>query len=66
MTVGVGMTAPPVGLNVYVVNSIAREVPMGQTYRHVLPFLASDVLRTLGVLFFPPLSLGLVALLFAR
>lgn len=66
MTVGVGMTAPPVGLNVYVVNSIAREVPMGQTYRHVFPFLASDVLRTLCVLFFPGLSLWLVGVLFAR
>ncbi len=66
MTVGIGMTAPPVGLNVYVVNSIARDVPMNDTYRNVFPFLASDVLRTLCVLFFPSLSLGLVALLFAR
>src|SRR5262249_38427423 len=31
MTVGIGMTAPPVGLNVYVVNSVARDVPMGDT-----------------------------------
>jgi C4-dicarboxylate transporter DctM subunit len=64
MTVGIGMTAPPVGLNVYVVNSIARDVPMSETYKGVWPFLASDVLRMLVLLFFPGLTLGFVALFF--
>ncbi len=64
MTVGIGMTMPPVGLNVYVVNSIARDVPMAETYKGVWPFLASDVLRMLLLLFFPSLTLGFVALFF--
>ena len=64
MTVGIGMTMPPVGLNVYVVNSIARDVPMSETYKGVWPFLASDVLRMLLLLFFPSLTLGFVALFF--
>ena len=64
MTVGVGLVAPPVGLNVYVVNGIARDVPMNETYKGVLPFLASDFLRIVVLLFFPVLSLGLVRLLF--
>jgi tripartite ATP-independent transporter DctM subunit len=64
MTVGIGMTAPPVGLNVYVVNSIAKDVPMGETYKGVFPFLATDVLRTLAMLFFPGLCLGLVELFY--
>jgi C4-dicarboxylate transporter, DctM subunit len=64
MTVGIGMTAPPVGLNVYVVNSIARDVPMGETYRGVLPFLATDLLRLAALLAFPGLALGAVALFF--
>ncbi len=64
MTVGIGLIAPPVGLNVYVVNSIARDVPMSETYKGVFPFLASDVLRVLVLLFFPSLSLGLVTWLF--
>jgi C4-dicarboxylate transporter DctM subunit len=64
MTVGIGMTAPPVGLNVYVVNSIAKDVPMSETYKGVLPFLATDVIRTLAMLFFPVLCLGLVQALF--
>jgi C4-dicarboxylate transporter DctM subunit len=66
MTVGIGLVAPPIGLNVYVVNSIAKDVPMKETYKGVFPFLAADVLRTLALLFFPSLVLGMVAYLFAR
>jgi C4-dicarboxylate transporter DctM subunit len=65
-TVGIGLVAPPVGLNVYVVNNLAREVPMAETYRGVFPFLAWDALRLLLLLAFPVLSLGLVSLLFGR
>ena len=64
MTVGIGMTAPPVGLNVYVVNNIAREVPMGETYRGVFPFLAWDVVRLVLMLFFPAMALGLMSWFF--
>ncbi len=60
MTVGFGMLAPPVGLNVYVVNSMARDIPIAESYRGVVPFLLSDTLRTLLLLFFPPVSLWLV------
>jgi tripartite ATP-independent transporter DctM subunit len=60
MTVGFGMLAPPVGLNVYVVNSMAKGVPISESYRGVMPFLISDTLRTLLLLFFPPISLWLV------
>ena len=60
MTVGFGLLAPPVGLNVYVVNGMAKDVPIAESYRGVLPFLASDVLRTLLLLFFPAISLWLV------
>ena len=60
MTVGIGMLAPPVGLNVYVVNGMAREVPMNETYKGVMPFLASDVLRLLLLLFVPAVSVGVL------
>jgi len=59
-----GLIAPPVGLNVYVVNNIARDVPMGETYKGVFPFLAWDALRVVLLLLFPAISLGLVHLLF--
>jgi tripartite ATP-independent transporter DctM subunit len=64
MTVGIGLIAPPVGLNVYVVNNLARDVPMAHTYRGVFPFLAWDTMRVLLLLFVPVLSLGLVRWLF--
>lgn len=60
MTVGFGLLAPPVGLNVYVVNGLAKDVPIGESYRGVMPFLASDVIRTLLLLFFPMISLWMV------
>lgn len=60
MTVGFGMLAPPVGLNVYVVNGMAKDIPIAESYRGVMPFLLSDTLRTLMLLFFPAISLWLV------
>jgi tripartite ATP-independent transporter DctM subunit len=61
--VEVGLIAPPVGLNVYVVNSYARDVPMAETYRGVMPFLAADAVRVTLVLLFPALSLWLAKLM---
>ena len=60
MTVGFGMLAPPVGLNVYVVNNLAKDVPIAESYKGVMPFLISDVFRTLLLLFFPGIALWLV------
>ena len=60
MTVGFGLLAPPVGLNVYVVNSLAKDVPIAESYRGVMPFLISDTLRTIVLLLFPSVSLWLV------
>jgi tripartite ATP-independent transporter DctM subunit len=60
MTVGFGMLAPPVGLNVYVVNGMAKDVPLSESYKGIMPFLISDTLRTLLLLFFPGITLFLV------
>ena len=60
MTVGFGLLAPPVGLNVYVVNGLAKDVPISESYKGVMPFLISDTLRTILLLFFPAISLWLV------
>jgi C4-dicarboxylate transporter DctM subunit len=60
MTVGFGLLAPPVGLNVYVVNGMAKGVPIWESYRGVMPFLVSDTIRTVVLLFFPAISLWLV------
>jgi tripartite ATP-independent transporter DctM subunit len=63
MVVEIGLIAPPVGLNVYVINGLAKDVPMSESYRGVVPFLISDALRTLLLLAFPPVSLWLVGVL---
>jgi tripartite ATP-independent transporter DctM subunit len=63
MVVEIGLIAPPVGLNVYVINKLAKDVPIGESYRGVVPFLISDVLRTALLLIFPGISLWLVGVL---
>ncbi len=63
IVVGIGMTCPPIGLNVFVVASLARDVPVTRIYRGVLPFVAADVIRLAICVAFPALSLYLVKLL---
>jgi tripartite ATP-independent transporter DctM subunit len=63
VVVGIGLTAPPIGLNVFVISAIAKDVPIVQTYRGVLPFIATDLVRLALIAAFPPLALGLVRLL---
>lgn len=63
IVVGIGLTAPPIGLNVFVISAIARSVPITATYRGVLPFIAADVVRLVLCVLFPGLSLWLVRFL---
>ena len=61
--VGIGLTAPPIGLNVFVISGLAKDVPIAETYKGVLPFLVMDMLRLCLLVAFPVLSLWLVNLL---
>jgi C4-dicarboxylate transporter DctM subunit len=63
MVVEIGLITPPVGMNVYIINSMARDVPMMETFRGVVPFLCADAVRVTLLVFFPPLSLFLVRLI---
>jgi TRAP-type C4-dicarboxylate transport system permease large subunit len=63
MVVEIGLITPPVGMNVYIINSLAGDVPMAETFRGVVPFLISDAVRVTLLVLFPVLSLGLVHLL---
>lgn len=60
-TVGFGMLAPPVGLNVYVVNQMAKDVHLADSYRGVIPFLVTDAIRLVLLLIYPGLSLWLIS-----
>ena len=60
MVVEIGLVHPPVGMNVYIINRLARDVPLTQTFKGVIPFLASDFVRITLLMFFPIISLYLV------
>ena len=60
MVVEIGLITPPVGMNVYIISSLAKDVPMRTAFRGVVPFLVSDAVRVLLLIFFPTLSLWLV------
>jgi C4-dicarboxylate transporter, DctM subunit len=60
MVVEIGLIHPPVGLNAYVINSLAKDVPMVETFKGVIPFLISDFLRVILLFLFPAISLWLV------
>ena len=64
IVVEVGLITPPVGMNLFVINSMAVKVPMSQTYRGVIPFVISDLVRVGILVLFPALSLIMVRLLF--
>jgi C4-dicarboxylate transporter, DctM subunit len=64
IVVEVGLITPPVGMNLFVINSMAKGVSLGQTYRGVVPFVASDLIRTAILAAFPIISLFLVRLLY--
>jgi len=60
IVVEVGLITPPVGMNLFIINSMAKETPIVETYKGVLPFVASDVIRVGILVAFPPITLGLV------
>ncbi len=64
IVVETGLITPPVGLNLFVINGMAKGVPISETYRGVLPFVFSDLLRVCLLVAFPPVTLWLVRVLF--
>lgn len=64
IAVEVGLITPPVGMNLFIINSMSPGTRMSDTYRGVLPFVASDIIRTALLVAFPPLTLWLVWALF--
>jgi tripartite ATP-independent transporter DctM subunit len=59
MAVTFGMICPPVGMNVFVINSIARDVSLVGIYRGTMPFIAVDVVRLVVICAFPAIVLWL-------
>jgi tripartite ATP-independent transporter DctM subunit len=62
--VEIGMITPPIGMNVFVMQSvIAREVPLSTIFRGTIPFLMADALRLLLLILFPIITLWLPGVL---
>ncbi|TXH61835.1 TRAP transporter large permease [Piscinibacter sp.] len=59
MAVTFGMICPPVGMNVFVINSIARDISLTRIYSGTMPFIAVDLVRLVLLCAFPVLSLWL-------
>lgn len=64
IVVEVGLITPPVGMNLFIINAMARDVPMVATYRGVAPFVLSDMVRVVILVAFPGITLWLVGVLF--
>lgn len=64
IVVEVGLITPPVGMNLFVINSMDKSIPISATYRGVMPFILTDIIRVGILVFFPIITLFLVRLLY--
>lgn len=62
IVVEVGLITPPVGMNLFVINAMDRKTPMVETYKAVIYFVASDLLRVALLVAFPIITLALLPL----
>ncbi|WP_224813553.1 TRAP transporter large permease [Hasllibacter sp. MH4015] len=60
IVVEVGLITPPVGMNLFVINAMEKTTKMTETYRAVLYFVASDLLRVVLLVAFPVITLAFI------
>ncbi len=60
IVVEVGLITPPVGMNLFIINAMDRATPITETYRAVLFFVGSDILRVVILVLFPAITLFLI------
>ncbi|MDR1874972.1 MAG: TRAP transporter large permease [Synergistaceae bacterium] len=66
MVMEMGLITPPVGMNVYIVAGVAKDVPLMTIFKGVAPMIVGMVVAIVIVIAFPQLSLWLPGLLFTR
>ncbi len=59
----ISLITPPVGLNVFVLRGVLRDVELGTIFRGVTPFWIADILRVTLIIALPALSLFLPSLM---
>ena len=57
IVVETGLITPPVGMNLFVISAMDRDTPVSATYRAVLYFVTSDLLRVALLVAFPAITL---------
>ncbi len=62
IVVEVGLITPPVGMNLFVINAMDRKTPMIDTYRAVIYFVGSDLVRVAILVAFPVITLVVLPL----
>ena len=63
VVVEIGLISPPVGMNLFVLNSLLPHVPTRTLFHGVLPFMVADVIRLAILIAFPAISLWLPSLM---
>lgn len=63
MTIEVGMITPPIGMNVFVIHGVAKNIPLQTIFKGIFPFFYADIVRILIIILFPALALWLPNLL---
>ena len=61
-TMEIGFVHPPLGLNVYVIQSMAKDIPLGTIFRGIVPFLVADFVHLAAIIAFPAMVLWLPGL----
>jgi len=59
MVIEIGMITPPIGLNVFVMHGVRRDIPLGTIFRGIMSFLMADFVRLILVILFPIIVLWL-------
>jgi tripartite ATP-independent transporter DctM subunit len=63
MVIQIGLISPPVGMNLFVLNTLLPKVGLGTIFRGCWPFVAMQVVTLAILLFFPEISLFLPSLM---
>jgi TRAP-type C4-dicarboxylate transport system, large permease component len=63
IVVELGLITPPVGLNVFIISSLAKDTPMSTVFRGVMPFLGSEIIRVALIILIPALTLTIPRLI---
>jgi len=55
----IGLITPPVGMNVFIIKGVAKDVPLSTIFKGIFPFLGADIARLTTIVIFPQIALFL-------